>query len=147
MGLTWEELADRAGLSVQGLRNIRTGLSQPRLATYRKLEVALELPEGALSSQRPWTDAHFHTGGDQTEVATSSVAGVGSVTAAEPKVWVAPLDPGPSVRLEPGMAALELVVVVLRPTKRNYDKDKVVTMIRRYADDLMDLIDSTGGEA
>ncbi|HET7036806.1 MAG TPA: helix-turn-helix transcriptional regulator [Thermomicrobiaceae bacterium] len=42
-GLTQEQLADRAGLSVRGLSNLEGGRSLPRLATLNRLASALDL--------------------------------------------------------------------------------------------------------
>lgn len=43
-GLEWQELAERAGITVSGLRRIRTGETTPRASTIRDLERALGLP-------------------------------------------------------------------------------------------------------
>ncbi len=48
LGLTWEQVAERAGISPQALRKIRTGDSYPRGETQQNLEDALGLPRWTL---------------------------------------------------------------------------------------------------
>lgn len=51
LGMTWNEVAEHAGISPQALRKIRSGESLARTSTLRALEQALQLPEEALSGR------------------------------------------------------------------------------------------------
>jgi transcriptional regulator with XRE-family HTH domain len=48
-GLTQEELAERAGLSVRTIRNLESGSGQPQLRSVRSLTAALGIPEAVMS--------------------------------------------------------------------------------------------------
>ena len=48
-GLTQEELAEQAGLSVRTIRNLESGAGQPQLRSMRSLTAALGLPETVMS--------------------------------------------------------------------------------------------------
>jgi transcriptional regulator with XRE-family HTH domain len=47
-GLSWDQVAARAGITTAGLRRIRRGEVRPRTPTLVQLEIALRLPPGAL---------------------------------------------------------------------------------------------------
>lgn len=48
-GLTWDQVAERAGISGQALRNIRSGAATPRPETAQTLDHALNLEPGTVS--------------------------------------------------------------------------------------------------
>lgn len=50
-GLSWDEIATRAGITTPALRRIRTGESAPRARTIRALEQAVNAPSGPLTGQ------------------------------------------------------------------------------------------------
>lgn len=56
LGLTWRDVAQRAGISYEAIRSLRTGTTDMRSLTLRKLDKALEW--------QPGSAARVLTGGD-----------------------------------------------------------------------------------
>lgn len=50
LGLTWDDLADKAGITSAGLRAIRSGKNRGRELTRRKIDAALQWEAGTLDA-------------------------------------------------------------------------------------------------
>ena len=57
LGLTWREVADRAGLSYEAIRNLRTGPGGMRALSMRRLDAALEWRAGSVQALLAGGDA------------------------------------------------------------------------------------------